>query len=62
MRFDRRRKEKNFSFKCPNCSFVNQLDFTQMCNEYTVKLLQDKTLQVERVKTEQALIKLKLQE
>ena len=42
--------------------FVNQLDFTQMCNEYTVKLLQDKTLQVERVKIQQALIKLKLQE
>ena len=25
---------------------VNQLDFTQMCNEYTVKLLQNKTLLV----------------
>ena len=57
-----KKKRKNFSFKCPNCGFVNQLDFTQMCNEYTVKLLQDKTLQVERVKIEQALIKLKLQE
>ena len=33
-----------------------------MCNEYTVKLLKDKILQVERVKIEQALIKLKLQE
>ena len=42
--------------------FVNQLDFTQMCNEYNLKLLQDKTLQVERVKIEQPLIKLKLQE
>ena len=55
-------EKKKFSFKCLNCSFVNQLDFTQVCNEYTVKLLQDKTLQVERVKIEQALIKLKLQE
>ena len=55
-------EKKKFSFKCPNCGFVNQLDFTQICNEYTVKLLQDKNLQVERVKTEQALIKLKLQE
>ena len=56
------KKKKKFSFKCPNCAFVNQLDFTQMCNEYTVKLLQDQTLQVERVKIEQALIKLKFQE
>ena len=55
-------EKKKFSFKCPNCAFVNQLDFTQMCNEYTVKLLQDQTLQVERVKIEQALIKLKFQE
>ena len=43
-------EKKKFSFKCPNCGFFNQLDFTQMCNEYTVKLLQDKALQVERVK------------
>ena len=55
-------EKKKISFKCPNCGFVNQLDFTQMFNEYTIKLLQDKTLQVERVKIEQALIKLKLQE
>ena len=37
-------EKKKFSFKCPVCSLVNQLDFTQMCNEYTVKLLQNKTL------------------
>ena len=62
MRFNQRRKEKKNSFRCPICGFVNQLDFTQMCNEYTVKLWQNKTLQVEKVKIEQALIKLKLQE
>ena len=39
-------EEKKFYFKCPICGFVNQLDFTQMCNEYTVKLLQNKTLLV----------------
>ena len=61
MRFDQRRKEKIFLEMSKLC-FVNQLDFTQMCNEYTVKLLQYKTLQVERVKIEQALIKLKFQE
>ena len=61
MRFDQRRKEKIFLEMSKLC-FVNQLDFTQMYNEYTVKLLQYKTLQVERVKIEQALIKLKLQE
>ena len=56
-------EEKNkFSFKCPICCSFNQLDFTQMCHEYTVKLLQNKTPQVERVKIEQPLIKLKLQE
>ena len=39
------KEEKNkFSFKCPICGFVNQLDFTQMCNEYTAKILQNKTL------------------
>ena len=54
--------KKKFSFMCSICCSVNQLDFTQMCNEYTVKFLQNKTLQVERVKIEQALIKLKLQE
>ena len=37
-------EKKKFSLKCPICSFVNQLDFTQMCNEYTVKILQNKTL------------------
>ena len=36
--------KKKFSFICPICCSVNQLDFTQMCNEYTVKLLQNKTL------------------
>ena len=55
-------EKKKFSFMCSICCSVNQLDFTQMCNEYTVKFLQNKTLQVERVKIEQALIKLKLQE
>ena len=54
--------KKKFSFMCLICCSVNQLDFTQMCNKYTVKILQNKTLQVERVKIEQALIKLKLQE
>ena len=39
-------EKKKFSFKCPICGFVNQLDFTQMCNEYTIKLLQNKTLLV----------------
>ena len=39
-------EKKKFSFKCPICSFVNQLDFIQMCHEYTVKLLQNKTLLV----------------
>ena len=39
-------EKKKFSFKCPICSFVNQLDFTQMCNEHTLKLLQNKTLLV----------------
>ena len=56
MRFDQRRKEKIF-FMCSICCSVNQLDFTQMCNKYTVKIFQNKTLQVERVKIEQALIK-----
>ena len=56
-----KKKRKNFLLMSKLC-FVNQLDFTQMCNEYTLKLLQDKTLQVERVKIEQPLIKLKLQE
>ena len=37
-------EKKKFSFKYPICGLVNQLDFTQMCNEYTVKLLQNKTL------------------
>ena len=55
-------EKKKFSFTCSICCSVNQLGFTQMCNEYTVKSLQNKTLQVERVKIEQALIKLKLQE
>ena len=45
MRFDRRRK-KEISFKCPICGFVNQSNFTQMCNKYTVKILQNKTLLV----------------
>ena len=44
------------------CCFGNQSDFTQMCNEYTMKLLQNRAFQVERVKIEQGLIKLKLQE
>ena len=54
-------EKKKFSFTCLICCSINQLDFTQMCNEYTVKILQNKTLQVERVKIEQTLIKLKLQ-
>ena len=37
-------EKKKFSFKCPICGFVNQLDFTQMCNQYTAKILQNKTL------------------
>ena len=36
-------EKKNFSFICMICCSVNQLDFTQMCNGYTVKLLQNKT-------------------
>ena len=55
-------EQKKFYFTCLICCSINQLDFTQMYNEYTVKTLQNKTLQVERVKIEQALIKLKLQE
>ena len=55
-------EKKRFFFMCSICCSVNQLDFTQMCNKYTVKIFQNKTLQVERVKIEQALIKLKLQE
>ena len=47
---------------CSICCSVNQLGFTQMCNKYTVKLLQNKALQVERIKVEQGLIQLKLQE
>ena len=39
-------EKKKFSFICPICCSVNQLDFTQMCNEYTIKLLQNKTLVV----------------
>ena len=44
MRFDQKEEKNKFSFKCPICGFVNQLDFTQMCNEYTAKILQNKTL------------------
>ena len=55
-------EKKRFSFKCLICCSINQSDFTQMYNEYTIKLLQNKALQVERVKIEQELIKLKLQE
>ena len=51
-------EKKKFSFICLICCSVNQLDFTQMCNEYTLKLLQNKTL---LVGIEQAFIKLKLQ-
>ena len=40
-------KKKKLSFICLICCSVNQLDFTQMCNEYTVKLLQNKTLNIE---------------
>ena len=54
-------KKKNY-FIWSISGSVNHLDFTQLCNEYTVKLLQNKTLQVERFKIEQGLIKLKLQE
>ena len=55
------KEEKNkFSFICPIYCSVNQLDFTQMCNEYTVKLLQNKTLG--DIEIEQAFLKLKLQE
>ena len=50
------KEEKKFSFICAICCSINQLDFTQMCNEYTVKLLQNK------IEIEQAFIKLKLQE
>ena len=39
-------EKKKFSFKCPICGFVNQLDFTQMCNKYAIKLLQNNTLLV----------------
>ena len=53
-------EKKKFSFICPICCSVNQLDFTQMCNEYTVKLLRNKTLG--DIEIEQAFIKLKLQE
>ena len=49
-------EEKKFSFICSICCSINQLDFTQMCNDYTVKLLQNK------IEIEQAFIKLKLQE
>ena len=49
-------EEKKFSVICSICCSINQLDFTQMCNEYTVKLLQNK------IEIEQAFIKLKLQE
>ena len=50
-------EKKRFFFMCSICCSVNQLDFTRMCNKYTVKIFQNKTLQVERVKIEQALIK-----
>ena len=50
-------EKKKFSFICSICCSVNQLDFTQMCNEYTVKLLQNNTL---LVGIEQVFIKLKL--
>ena len=53
-------EKKKFSFICSICCSVNQLDFTQMCNEYTVKLLQNKTLG--DIEIEQAFLKLKLQE
>ena len=49
-------EKKKFSFICSICCSINQLDFTQMCNDYTVKLLQSK------IEIEQAFIKLKLQE
>ena len=49
-------------FMCSICCFVNRLDFTQMCNKYTTKILQKSNLILERVEIEQALIKLKLQE
>ena len=39
-------EKKKFSFKCPICGFGNQLDFTQMCNKYTAKILQKKILLV----------------
>ena len=39
-------EKKKFSFKCLICGFGNQLDFTQMCNEYTAKILQNKILLV----------------
>ena len=35
-------EKKKFSITCPICCSVNQLDFTQMRNEYMVKLLQNK--------------------
>ena len=57
-----KKEKKKVSFICSICCSVNQLDFTQMCSEYTVKILQNKSLQAERFKIEQALTKLKLQE
>ena len=68
-------KNKKFCYICPICCSVNQLDFTQMCNEYTVKLLQNKTFTANILKEiekkrlmlcvgdiEQVFIKPKLQE
>ena len=53
-------EKKKFCFICLICCSVNQLDFTQMCNKYTIKLLQNKTLGGSEI--EQTLIKLRLQE
>ena len=49
-------EKKKFCFICPIYCSVNQLDSTQMCNKYTIKLLQNKTLGGTEI--EQALIKL----
>ena len=54
--------EEEKVFMCSICCSVNPLDFTQMCNKYTAKILQKNNLILERVEIEQALIKLKLQE
>ena len=45
-----KKEKKKFSFKCPICSFVNQLDFTQMCNEYILKYYKIKLYKLKELK------------